>query len=145
MKVLLQRVLAAHVESEGRITGAIGPGLLVFAGIDREDDAEVVVRMAARVIRYRLFADDRGRMNRSLLDLGLPLLAVSQFTLSADTTKGLRPGFSAAAAPAEAQQLFNSFVGRLREAGVRVETGVFGADMQVHLVNDGPVTFWLTD
>ena len=141
MKVLLQRVTSAEVRVSGRVVGAIGSGLLAFVGIERGDDSTTVERMADRVAGYRMFADERGRMNRSVRDIGGAVLLVSQFTLAADTGKGLRPGFSQAAEPGEARRLCDALATGLRDSGLPVAEGEFGADMQVSLVNDGPVTF----
>tara|TARA_R110001606_G_scaffold81584_2_gene187602 strand:+ start:37843 stop:38337 length:495 start_codon:yes stop_codon:yes gene_type:complete len=143
MKVLIQRVSEARVEVGGEAVGEIGRGLLLLVGIERHDGPETMARMATRVAGYRLFADAQGKMNLDVGEAGGALLAVSQFTLAADTRKGRRPGFSAAAQPAVARALFEAFVVALRDAGLAVACGRFGEDMQVHLVNDGPVTFML--
>lgn len=143
MRVLLQRVAGARVDVEGETIGEIGAGLLLLVGIGREDDASVVAPMAGKIVNLRVFPDDEGRMNRSLSETGGAVLAVSQFTLHADCRKGRRPNFLAAAPPAEGEALFDAFVTELRSLVPRVETGRFGAMMQVHLVNDGPVTIWL--
>lgn len=144
MLSLLQRVTQASVSVGDQIVGQIGPGLLVLVGVEPGDDEAALARMAERLLGYRVFADDAGRMNRSLRDIGGGLLLVSQFTLAADTRSGMRPGFSTAAAPAEAERLFNRLVAICREKHVGgVETGRFGAHMVVSLVNDGPVTFLL--
>jgi len=143
MKVLMQRVSEARVEVAGEAVGEIGRGLLLLVGIERHDRPETVVRMATRVAGYRLFADAQGKMNLDVGEAGGALLAVSQFTLAADTRKGRRPGFSAAAEPDLARSLFEAFVAALREVGLPVACGRFGEDMQVHLINDGPVTFML--
>jgi D-tyrosyl-tRNA(Tyr) deacylase len=144
MLALIQRVLHAEVAVDGETIGAIGPGLLALVGIQPGDADGAVARMTDRLLGYRVFADDAGRMNRSLADRAGGLLLVSQFTLAADTTSGMRPGFSTAAAPAQAEPLFAELVKtcRQRHAG-RVETGRFGAHMVVSLANDGPVTFLL--
>lgn len=144
MLCLIQRVTEASVSVDGETIGRIGPGLLALAGIEPCDDHEQIARMAGRLLGYRVFADDEGRMNRSLADTGGGLLLVSQFTLAADTRSGMRPGFSTAAAPGQAQPLFDRLLAecRSRHAGP-VETGRFGAHMAVQLVNDGPVTFLL--
>lgn len=126
------------------VVAAIGPGLLVFLAVEQGDTEAVCTRLAERCVRYRMFADDRGKMNRSLLDAGGQLLLVSQFTLAADTAGGLRPGFSAAADPVLARRLYQLFRDCLVAQGVVVQTGQFAAHMQVALVNDGPVTFWLS-
>ena len=141
---LLQRVTQASVTVEGAIIGAIGRGLLVLVGVQAGDTAAQGERLLERLVTYRVFADDTGRMNRSLEETGGGLLLVPQFTLAADTHKGTRPGFSTAAAPELGRKRFAALVA-LAEARLpgRVATGQFGADMQVALVNDGPVTFWL--
>lgn len=144
MLLLLQRVTRARVEIDGGTVGRIGPGLLVLAGMEPGDGDAEVARMARRLLAYRVFADDAGRMNRSLTDTGGGLLLVSQFTLAADTRSGLRPGFSTAAAPDEAERTFSALVAECRRLHPRgVETGRFGAHMSVSLTNDGPVTFLL--
>jgi len=144
MLALIQRVTGARVDVDGEAVGRIGPGLLALVGIEPGDGEAQVARMAGRLLGYRVFADDEGRMNRSLADTGGGLLLVSQFTLAADTRSGMRPGFSTAAAPAEAEQVFGRLLAecRARHPG-GVETGRFGANMAVSLVNDGPVTFLL--
>lgn len=144
MLSLIQRVSRASVEVDGEVVGAIGPGLLALVGIQPGDGAVQVRRMAERLLGYRVFDDQAGRMNRSLIQTGGELLLVSQFTLVADTASGMRPSFSTAAAPEVAEPLFNQLLGecRARHAG-RVETGRFRAHMVVSLVNDGPVTFLL--
>ena len=141
---LLQRVTQASVTVEGANIGAIGPGLLVLVGVQAGDTAAQGERLLERLVTYRVFADDTGRMNRSLEETGGGLLLVPQFTLAADTHKGTRPGFSTAAAPELGRERFAALV-TLAETRLpgRVATGRFGADMQVALVNDGPVTFWL--
>ncbi|WP_282276035.1 D-aminoacyl-tRNA deacylase [Stenotrophomonas sp. PS02297] len=144
MLSLIQRVAQASVTVDGEVVGQIGPGLLALVGVEPGDDEAALARMAERLLGYRVFADDAGKMNRSLSDTGGGLLLVSQFTLAADTRSGMRPSFSSAAAPAEAERLFNRLVAICREKqGGGVETGRFGAHMVVSLVNDGPVTFLL--
>jgi D-tyrosyl-tRNA(Tyr) deacylase len=143
MLALIQRVTHARVEVDARVVGAIDAGLLALVGIEPGDREAQVERMAARLLGYRVFADGDGRMNRALADTGGGLLLVSQFTLAADTSSGMRPGFSTAAAPAEAERIFDRLVERCRERHARVETGRFGAHMTVSLANDGPVTFLL--
>ncbi|TAK47758.1 MAG: D-tyrosyl-tRNA(Tyr) deacylase [Betaproteobacteria bacterium] len=143
MIALIQRVSEARVAVAGTLVGEIGAGILALVAVERGDGEGEAARLVERVIGYRIFADADGRMNRSLADTGGGLLAVPQFTLAADTTKGARPSFSAAAAPAQGERLFRRFVALARARHPRVATGVFGADMQVRLVNDGPVTFWL--
>lgn len=143
MKALLQRVAQARVEVDGEVLGSIDQGLLVLVGIERQDDQASADKLLQRLLRYRLFNDAAGRMNCSLQDVQGGLLLVSQFTLAADTHKGLRPGFSTAAAPAEAAELFAYLLAQAQQAYAPVASGRFAADMQVHLVNDGPVTFLL--
>jgi D-aminoacyl-tRNA deacylase len=144
MLTLIQRVCQASVVVEGETVGAIGPGLLALVGIEPGDGDVQVARMAERLLGYRVFADAEGRMNRSLTDTGGGLLLVSQFTLAADTSSGMRPGFSTAAPPVEAERIFGDLVGRCRQKHAPgVEIGRFGAHMTVSLVNDGPVTFLL--
>jgi len=145
MIALLQRVTEAAVRVDGELVGAIGPGIVVLLGVepaDREAEAE---RLAERVLGYRLFDDEAGRMNRSVLDAGGALLVVPQFTLAAETGKGSRPGFSTAAGPEQGRRLYEHFVASARRgvAAPMVATGRFGARMQLSLVNDGPATFWL--
>ena len=144
MLLLLQRVTRASVEVAGETVGAIGPGLLVLAGVEPGDGAAEIAKMAPRLLAYRVFADDAGRMNRSLAETGGGLLLVSQFTLAADTRSGLRPGFSTAAPPDEAERIFDALVAECRRLHAPgVEIGRFGAHMTISLVNDGPVTFLL--
>ena len=141
MRVVVQRVVQASVTAEGRMTGNIGAGLLVLAGFEAEDNEADLDWMAGKIVRLRLFADENGVMNRSVLDAGGEILAVSQFTLYASVRKGNRPSWSRAARGEVSQPLFERFVARLSaELGKAVPTGVFGADMQVSLINDGPVT-----
>jgi D-tyrosyl-tRNA(Tyr) deacylase len=143
MIALIQRVSEASVRIEGRIAGAIDRGILALVGVQRGDTLQSADRLLERVLTYRIFPDAEGRMNLSLRDISGGLLLVSQFTLAADTRKGTRAGFSSAAAPEEARQLFELLVARARATHSPVATGEFGADMKVSLVNDGPVTFWL--
>ncbi|WP_234855324.1 D-aminoacyl-tRNA deacylase [Paracoccus everestensis] len=143
MRALVQRVTEASVEVDGAVVGQTGPGLLVLVCAMAGDDEDGADRLALRVAKLRIFRDDGGRMNRSLLDMGGGALVVSQFTLAADTRTGNRPGFSSAAAPDDGQRLYERFAVSLAAQGVTVETGRFGADMTVRLVNDGPVTIWL--
>jgi D-aminoacyl-tRNA deacylase len=140
---LIQRVSEASVKVDGRIVGQIGRGLLVLVGVEKHDTHASAQRLLARIMGYRVFPDESGKMNLSLTDIAGELLLVPQFTLAADTRKGTRPSFSSAAAPELGAALFDYFVKIAREKHARVETGVFGADMKVSLVNDGPVTFWL--
>jgi len=140
---LLQRVDGASVEVGGREVARIGRGLLVLVGVERGDDEQVADRLLERLVAYRVFADADGRMNLSLSDTGGGLLLVPQFTLAADTDKGLRPGFSRAAEPGQAERLFGYMAKRAENRLPGAQTGRFGAHMRVSLVNDGPVTFWI--
>jgi len=140
---LIQRVSEASVAVEGRIVGRIGAGILALIGFERGDEMDGISRLLTRVLTYRIFADEAGRMNLSLADTGGGLLLVPQFTLAADTQKGTRPGFSTAAAPELARSLFTRCLTLARERHADVAAGEFGAHMRVSLVNDGPVTFWL--
>jgi len=140
---LLQRVSEAHVDVEGETIGEIAEGLLILVGVESEDDPATAQRFVDRLLHYRVFADGDGKMNRSLIDVGGGLLLVPQFTLVADTRKGRRPSFTTAAAPAHGQMIFETMVEIATVRYPRVERGRFAADMQVHLVNDGPVTFIL--
>ena len=143
MIALIQRVTEAEVTVDGLRVGAIGPGLLALVAVQPGDGDAQLGRMLERLLGYRVFGDDEGRMNRSLADTGGGLLLVPQFTLAADTDKGMRPSFTAAAPPELAQALFERLLARARERYATVESGRFGAHMKVALVNDGPVTFWL--
>lgn len=140
---LLQRVTEASVSIAGREIARIGPGLLVLVGVQPDDDDARVARLAERVAGYRVFPDDAGRMNVGLADTGYGLLLVPQFTLAADTRKGMRASFARAAPPEVGRARFDDLVRACREQIEQVECGEFGADMQVQLINDGPVTFWL--
>lgn len=140
MMALLQRVRQAHVQVERECVGAIGPGLLVLLCAEQGDGPQEGQRLLAKLLKLRIFSDAAGKMNRSLQDVGGGLLIVSQFTLAADVRSGNRPSFTQAAAPALGRALYDDFVARARAAHPEVATGAFGADMQVHLVNDGPVT-----
>lgn len=143
MIALLQRVRRAAVEVDAQQVGAIGAGLLVLLGVEALDNQASMQKLADKVLKYRLFNDENGKMNLNVQQAGGALLVVSQFTLAADTNSGLRPSFTPAALPAQAELLYLAFVDYCRAQGIKVETGCFGADMQVSLVNDGPVTFWL--
>ena len=140
---LLQRVLSASVSIDGQGIADIGPGLLVLVGVQRGDTEQEATRLLERLLGYRVFPDSAGKMNLAISDTGGELLLVPQFTLAADTRKGMRPSFTPAAAPADGAQLFEWFVALAEQQHGRVARGQFGADMQVALVNDGPVTFWL--
>ncbi len=143
MRALLQRVTRASVRVGDEVVGSIGAGLCAFVGVTHEDDVDVAERLARRLWGLRIFADDKGLTNRSAEDLGLEILVVSQFTLYADTSRGRRPSFVAAAPPGRAEALVESLVSSLRELGANVSTGRFRASMQVELINDGPFTIWL--
>lgn len=143
MIALIQRVSSASVRVGPELVGQIGPGLLALAAVERGDGARQAERLAERIINYRVFEDPQGRMNLSLADTRGGLLLVSQFTLAADTRKGARPSFTPAADPATGQALFEALLAAARRRHAPVETGRFGARMQIALVNDGPVTFWL--
>ncbi len=143
MIALLQRVSEAKVTVDHKIAGEIGPGLLIFLGVFQNDAQEDIKFLTNKIIYLRIFDDDAGKMNRSLLDVEGAVLVVSQFTLCADTKKGRRPSFIKAAQPELGEKNYNSFIQDLKERGISVATGIFGAMMDVHLVNDGPVTFVL--
>ena len=143
MIALLQRVSSASVHVSGQLLAQIDRGLLVLVGVEPLDDEVTAARLLERLLAYRVFADPEGRMNRCLVDIEGGLLLVPQFTLAADTRKGNRPGFSTAAAPAKAEALFDALCQRAMKVYPTTQRGRFGADMQVALVNDGPVTFWL--
>ena len=143
MIALLQRVSHAQVSVDGNVVGSIGTGLLVLLGVRPADDETAAQRLLERLLQYRIFSDDAGKMNLSLTQVRGELLLVPQFTLAADTARGLRPGFSTAAPPEQGRRLFDFFVQAARERLGQVQTGVFGAHMQVSSTNDGPVTIWL--
>jgi len=143
MRVLLQRVAHASVTVEGEVIGKIGPGLMILVCAMQGDGEAQADQLAAKIAKLRIFPDEAGKMNLSVKDAGGAALVVSQFTLAADTSRGNRPGFSAAAPPAEGERLYACFAGQLAAQGVPVETGRFGADMKVELLNDGPVTIWM--
>lgn len=143
MRALVQRVSEARVDSDNATLGTTGPGLLVLICAMQGDTDEGAQYLARKIAHLRIFEDDAGKMNRSVLDISGSALVVSQFTLAADTSRGNRPGFSYAAAPDEGRRHYELFAKLLSEQGVPVETGKFGADMKVHLVNDGPVTIWM--
>jgi len=140
---LIQRVKSAAVDVDDKRVGEITRGILLLLGIEKNDTVQTADRLVDKLLSYRIFADEQNKMNCNVQQINGGILVVSQFTLVADTQKGTRPGFSKAAAPAEAQRLYDYFVARLREKHPQVATGIFAADMQVSLVNDGPVTFIL--
>ena len=143
MRAVIQRVTRASVTVDGRVAGEIGAGLLVLLGVSKTDNPESASYLAEKIANLRIFSDEAGKMNRSVLDTGGSALVVSQFTLYGDTRGGRRPSYIQAAPPEEASRLYQEFVGSMRSLGVRVETGVFQAHMRVELVNDGPVTILL--
>jgi D-tyrosyl-tRNA(Tyr) deacylase len=143
MRLLLQRVTRACVTVDGEIVGSIGPGLMVLVGIGHDDTQGIVTSYADKTCDLRIFRDEGGMTNRSLMDIGGEFLAISQFTLYADTRKGRRPSFLGAAPPAVGNELYEAYAAALEARGVRVARVVFGAEMQVELVNDGPMTIWL--
>ena len=143
MRGLIQRVSHARVEVDGQVVGAIDSGLLLLLGVEKDDDQAKAHRLLDKVLKYRVFSDDQGKMNLGLKDTGGELLIVSQFTLVADTRKGLRPSFSSGASPEHGERMYNYFVERARLLHSGVASGRFGADMKVSLLNDGPVTFML--
>lgn len=143
MKALIQRVRHARVEVANEVVGSIDQGLLVLVGVERDDDRARADKLLHKLLRYRVFSDEQGKMNRSVTDTGGGLLLVSQFTLAADTGSGLRPSFSSAAPPQLGEELYDYLLAQARRQHSQVACGCFGADMQVHLQNDGPVTFLL--
>ncbi|MBU2864521.1 D-tyrosyl-tRNA(Tyr) deacylase [Reinekea forsetii] len=143
MKALVQRVVEARVEVDGQVVGAISQGMLVLIGIDAHDNQDSVKKLSDKLLKYRIFVDDSGKMNLNVQQINGQLLLVSQFTLSADTHKGLRPGFSSAATPEQGRKLFDYACQYIKNQRPDTQMGVFGADMQVFLQNDGPVTFLL--
>jgi len=143
MRALIQRVTEASVTVDGKVIGEIGTGLLVLVCAMQGDTTANADTLAAKISKLRIFPDDAGKMNRSLLDIGGAALVVSQFTLAADTSRGNRPGFSTAAKPDEGRKLYEYFASQIAGMGIPTETGEFGADMAVRLLNDGPVTIWM--
>jgi D-aminoacyl-tRNA deacylase len=144
MRAVLQRVTHASVTIEGQVTASIGPGLLVLLGLEPTDGIEDIQWLSGKIVRMRLFNDEQGVMNRSVVDCGAEILLVSQFTLMASTKKGNRPSYSGAAPPAVAIPIYEAFIGQISlDLGKPVQTGRFGADMKVALLNDGPVTIWI--
>lgn len=140
---LLQRVKNASVTVNDQVIGAVGKGLLVLVCAEKGDSEEQCEKLAKKVLAYRIFEDESGKMNKSVSDIGGEILIVSQFTLAADTAKGLRPSFTPVADPETGKRLYEHFIERVRESGLKTQTGQFGANMQVALINDGPVTIWL--
>lgn len=143
MRCLIQRASEASVSVDGQVIGQIGPGLVILVCAMQDDTEAEAKALAGKVSKLRIFRDEQDRMNRSVLDTGGAALVISQFTLAADTSRGNRPGFSSAARPEQGEALYRAFGRFLSELGVPVETGRFGADMKVHLINDGPVTIWI--
>jgi len=143
VRLLLQRVTHAQVSVESRVVGSIGAGLVILVGVGHDDTAAVAVALAHKAVDLRIFRDDEGKTNRSLIDVGGAVLAISQFTLFGDTRKGRRPSFIDAAPPELGNELYERFCATVEERGVKVARGIFGAEMQVELVNDGPMTIWL--
>lgn len=143
MKALIQRVTSANVKVDGAITGEIGKGLLVFLAVEKNDTEVSIEKLVHKLVHYRIFSDDENKMNLNIQDINGDILIVSQFTLAASTEKGLRPSFSDAASPEKAFKYYNYFVDKIRSASIPVSTGIFGKDMKVELINDGPVTFLL--
>ena len=143
MKIVLQRVTQASVRVEGEDIATISRGLLVLFGAEKNDDESKVIFLAEKILNLRIFSDEKGKMNLSCLDISGEVLVVSQFTLAGDCSKGRRPGFDNAAPPNEAKSLYQNFIHQIAKSGLNINTGEFGADMQVELVNDGPVTFTL--
>jgi len=144
MQGLIQRVTQAKVEVAGEVVGEISQGILLLLGVEKQDTEQSAQKLLHKVSNYRIFTDEQGKMNLSLNDIKGELLVVSQFTLAADTKKGMRPSFSSAGTPAQANELYEYFIAQAKDAGLRVATGQFAADMQVSLCNDGPVTFNLS-
>ncbi|MBW7984241.1 D-aminoacyl-tRNA deacylase [Enterobacillus tribolii] len=143
MIALIQRVTRADVAVDGQVVGDIGNGLLVLLGVEKEDDEQKARRLCEKVLGYRIFSDENDKMNLNVQQAGGGVLVVSQFTLAADTNKGMRPSFSGGAAPDKAEKLYEYFAEQCRATGISTQTGRFAADMKVSLLNDGPVTFWL--
>lgn len=143
MKLVLQRVTEAYVSVDGSAIGSIGPGLVVFLCVEKGDDAAVAEHYANKLAELRIFEDEAGKMNRSIKEIGGEVLLISQFTLAADAEKGRRPSFDKAALPEQAEELYRYFARKVTDEGVRVATGIFGANMRVGLINDGPVTILL--
>ena len=143
MKALIQRVASSQVEVDGKTVGKIDKGLLVFLGLEKKDNELIADKMMSKIISYRVFPDENQKMNLSLKDIKGDVLIISQFTLAADTKNGTRAGFSTALPPIEAESLYDYFIDKIKESNLKIQSGVFGADMKVSLLNDGPVTFML--
>ena len=143
MKALIQRVSSSQVDVGGKTVGKIDKGLLVFLGLEKKDNELIADKMMGKIISYRVFPDENQKMNLSLKDIKGDVLIISQFTLAADTKNGNRAGFSTALPPIEAEKLYNYFIDKIKESNLKIQSGIFGADMKVSLLNDGPVTFML--
>jgi D-tyrosyl-tRNA(Tyr) deacylase len=143
MKALIQRVASSQVEVDGKTVGKIDKGLLVFLGLEKKDNELIADKMMSKIISYRVFPDENQKMNLSLKDIKGDVLIISQFTLAADTKNGTRAGFSKALPPIEAESLYDYFIDKIKESNLKIQSGIFGADMKVSLLNDGPVTFML--
>ncbi|MCO6523608.1 MAG: D-tyrosyl-tRNA(Tyr) deacylase [Candidatus Schmidhempelia sp.] len=143
MIALIQRVKSANVMVENQVIGEIKHGLLIFLGVEQEDNENQAIRLCERVLGYRIFSDENGKMNLNVQQVGGSVLIISQFTLAADTKKGMRPSFTKGAKPDKAKRLYEFFIQQCHNANIVTQTGQFGADMQVSLINDGPTTFWL--
>tara|TARA_B100000959_G_scaffold89968_1_gene95565 strand:+ start:859 stop:1296 length:438 start_codon:yes stop_codon:yes gene_type:complete len=143
MKALIQRVASSQVEVDGKTVGKIDKGLLVFLGLEKKDNELIADKMMSKIISYRVFPDENQKMNLSLKDIKGDVLIISQFTLAADTKNGTRAGFSTALPPIEAESLYDYFIDKIKDSNLKIQSGIFGADMKVSLLNDGPVTFML--
>ena len=143
MKALIQRVASSQVEVDGKTVGKIDKGLLVFLGLEKKDNELIADKMMSKIISYRVFPDENQKMNLSLKDITGDVLIISQFTLAADTKNGTRAGFSTALPPIEAESLYDYFIDKIKDSNLKIQSGIFGADMKVSLLNDGPVTFML--
>ncbi len=143
MKAVIQRVTHASVKVDGETVGSCGQGFLILLGVMAGDDEKEADKLVNKTVNLRIFEDENGKMNKSVSDIGGEILIVSQFTLAADTAKGLRPSFTPAADPETGKRLYEHFIEKIKESGLKTETGQFGANMQVALINDGPVTIWL--
>jgi D-tyrosyl-tRNA(Tyr) deacylase len=143
MKALLQRVTKSSVEVDNKIVGEINSGILLFIGIEKNDDEKIAIKMIDKILNYRIFADENDKMNLSVKDTNKEILAISQFTLAADTKSGTRAGFSTAMPPKPAEILYDYFLANIKSKHKKIQTGIFGADMQISLINDGPISFIL--